>query len=206
MNERHCYRVTLPKTSEAMRILGKDKFIDGAIEMAEKREAAGDPSEGPLTGILCGAFGPPCFHCSGVSEYLCDFPLAEEGRTCDRALCGICAPPHVGDKNFCHEHDEHGRKMLLFPQPKRAITPPGPPPRRRAKPLPKAPPESHRWRVRQGRGDPGSHGAVLTGWEPEIDARRFAAKVGGYVETWAEFVKLWRSLYPLAPKKPRGSR
>lgn len=40
-----------------------------------------------------------------------------------------------------------------------------------------------------------------------MDARRFAAKVGGYVETWDEFVKLWRTLYPLASKnKPRGGR
>jgi len=153
--------------------------------------------------ILCGSLGPPCFHCGGVSEALCDFPIGEESRTCDRPLCLECAPTLDADKNYCHEHDEHGRGMLLFPQPKRALKPPGPPPRKRAKPLPKAPHESHRWRVRQGRGDPGSHGAVLTSWMPEIDARRFAAKVGGYIETWDQFVKLWRTLYPLAPKRKR---
>lgn len=105
------------------------------------------------------------------------------------------------DKNYCHDHDEHGRKMLLFLQPKRVFQPPGPAPRKRARPLPPKPAVSHRWRVRQGRGDPESYGAVLTSWMTQIEARQFAAKVGGYVETWDEFVKLWRTLYPL--KNPR---
>lgn len=196
MNDSHCYRVKLPTFAEARRILGMDPLL--GVEPVD-----GDK---PVTGILCGSLGPPCCHCGGVSEALCDFPIGEENRTCDRPLCLECAPDVGADKNYCHDHDEHGRKMLLFPQPKRAIAPPGPAPRKRAKPLPRKPAESHRWRVRQGRGDPGSHGAVLTDWMPQLDARRFAAKVGGYVETWDEFVKLWRTLYPLAPKKPRGGR
>jgi hypothetical protein len=80
------------------------------------------------------------------------------------------------------------------------IKPPGPAPRQRAKPLPKAPPESRRWRVRQGdHGHP--PGAVLTGWMSQLEVIQFAAKVGGSVETWDEFVKLWRTLYPLARKR-----
>lgn len=154
---------------------------------------------------LCGNLGPPCVHCGGVSEALCDFPLGDEGRTCDHALCLPCAPTVDADKNYCHEHDEFGRKMLLFPTPKPPPRAPGPPPPVRAKPLPKAPPESHRWRVRQSRGDPASHGAVLTGWKPELEARRFAQRVGGYIETWDQFVKLWRTLYPLKAK-PRRRR
>jgi hypothetical protein len=163
-------------------------------------EAASE-NPGP-TAFLCGSLGPPCVHCDGVSEALCDFPIGDENRTCDRALCLQCAPTVDADKNYCHEHDEHGRKMLLFPQPKIRTAAPGTAPRKRAKPLPKAPPESHRWRVRQGRGDPNSHGAVLTSWMTQIEANQFARKVGGYVETWAEFVKLWRALYPLAPRRP----
>jgi hypothetical protein len=194
--ESHCYRVKLPTNTEARRTLGMESLPLVRPDAADER----------LIGILCGALGPPCFHCGGVSEALCDFPIGDESRTCDRALCLECAPTVDADKNYCHDHDEHGRKILLFPQPKRVLTPPGPPPRKRARPLPKAPPASHRWRVRQGRGDPRSHGAVLTSWMPELDARRFAAKVGGYVETWDQFVTLWRTLYPLAPKKPRGGR
>lgn len=182
----HCYRVTLPTNAEARVLLG-------AKPHPRPEEVA---ALEPLTAILCGSLGPPCYHCSGVSEALCDFPLGDENRTCDRALCLVCAPTVDADKNYCHEHD--GRKMLLFPQPARVIAPPGPV-RLRAKPLPQKPPESHRWRVRQGRGDPASHGAVLTGWKTQFEAHRFATEVGGYVETWDEFVKLWRQLYPLAP-------
>lgn len=191
----HCYRVRLPSAVQACRIRGLEPPPARTINGIYYEAASDEP--GPAV-ILCGSFGPPCFHCGGVSEALCDFPLGDEARTCDRPLCLECAPEAGADKNYCHDHDEHGRKMLLFPQPKRVLGLPGLPPRNRAKPLPKAPPESHRWRVHQGRGDTGSHGAVLTGWKTQIEARQFAAKVGGYVETWDEFVKLWRTLYPLA--------
>jgi hypothetical protein len=206
----HCYRVKLPSLIEARRILGIAAPTPAQVEeRARLATKAGwnaaefeDDDSKSRDAILCGALGQPCFHCGGVSEALCDFPLGDVGRTCDRALCLECAPTVDADKNYCRDHDEHGRKMLLFPQPKRVVSEPDPAPRRRAKPLPKAPPESHRWRVRQGRGDPGSHGAVLTGWQTEIEARRFAANIGGYVETWDQFVKLWRALYPLK-QKPR---
>lgn len=199
----HCYRVRLPSAAGAYRMRGLEPAPARTVKGIHYEAASEEP--GPEA-ILCGSFGPLCFHCGGVSEALCDFPIGDEYRTCDRPLCLECAPDVGADKNYCHDHDEHGRKMLLFPQPRRTISPPGPSPRKRAKPLPKAPPESDLWRVRQGCGDPGSHGAVLTSWMTELDARRFAAEVGGYVETWAEFVKLWRTLYPLAADKPRGSR
>lgn len=192
----HCYRVKLPSAAAAYRSLGLTPPPARTINGIHYEAASEEP--GP-DAILCGELGPPCFHCSGVSEALCDFPLGDENRTCDRALCLECAPTVGADKNYCHEHDEHGIKMLLFLQPKRVITPPGPAPRKRAKPVPKAPPESHRWRVRQGHD-----GAVLTGWKTQIEARQFAVKVGGYVETWEQFVKLWRTLYPLKnPPKER---
>lgn len=185
----HCYRVTLPTLAEARQIRGLEPLpADHPMQEVDASDR---------TAILCGDFGTPCFHCGGVADALCDFPLGDENRTCDRSLCLTCAPTVDADKNYCHEHDEHGRKMLLFRQPERVIAPAGPAPRVRAKPLPKAPPEHQRWRVRQGRGDSASHGAVLTGWKTQIEARLFARKVGGYLETWDEFVKLWRTLYPL---------
>lgn len=186
-DSRHCYRVKLPTSTEAWRTRGLEPPSTGHPCHTDERQDA----------ILCGSFGPPCFHCGGVSEALCDFPLGDVGRTCDRPLCLECAPMVGADKNYCHAHDEHGRGMLLFPQPKRVIAEPGPAPRGRAKPLPRKPPESHRWRVRQGRGDCGAHGAVLTNWMSQIEALNFAKKVGGYVETWDEFVVLWRKLHPL---------
>jgi hypothetical protein len=215
---RHCYHVTFPTNAEARRILGISPLPD--LESAEDGAVVGIRPGHRLQGILCGKLGPPCFHCGGVSEVLCDFPLGEENRTCDRALCLHCAPnfgadgvavpvaqqlPETDYKNYCHDHDQHGRGMLLFPQP-RVISPPGPAPApARAKPLPKAPPESHRWRVRRVRQ--GAHGnppgAVLTGWTTQLEARRFAARVAGYVETWDEFVRLWRTLYPLKPREKR---
>jgi hypothetical protein len=194
----HCYRVTLPSAADGFRFRNLTPPPERTIQGIFYEAASEEP--GP-SAILCGSFGPPCFHCGGVSEALCDFPFGDENRTCDRPLCFTCAPEVAPDKNYCHDHDEHGRKMLLFQQPKRVLAAPGPAPRKRARPLPKAPPESHRWRVRQGRGDSGSHGAVLTGWKTEIEARGYAKRVGGYVESWDEFVKLWRVLYPLKPRR-----
>jgi hypothetical protein len=185
----HSYRVRLPSYAEARRIRGLEPHVpDHPVD------------DTPIRTILHGAFGPPCVHCCGVSEALCDFPLGAEGRTCDRALCLECAPTTGRDENYCREHAEHGPGMLLFqPRP----PPPKAAPRRRAQPLPRKPPEPNRWRVLQGRGDPDSYGAALTGWKPELDARRFAAKVGGIVETWDEFVRAHRALYPLAPRRRR---
>lgn len=182
------YRVTLPSYAEARHMRGLAPHTP-------------DPpvDETPIRFILHGSFGPPCVHCQGIPEALCDFPLGEEGRTCDRSLCLECAPTTGADRNYCREH-ANGHGMLLFVPP----PPPAPPPKRqRAQPLPKTPPEPNRWRVLQGSGDPDSYGAALTDWKPELDARRFAARVGGIVETWEEFVRDHRARYPLAPKKPR---
>jgi hypothetical protein len=188
MEERHCYRVKLPTAAEARAILGEDRVSKGFVDASDNQER--------IPAILCGRFGPPCYHCHGVSQSLCDFPLGDQNRTCDRPLCLECAPTVDADKNYCHEHDERGRHMLLFAQPKRVVTAPAPAPKR-ARPLPKKPAESCRWRVRKGRTNAASHGEVLTSWMPELDARRVATQVGGYVETWDDFVKLWRTLYPL---------
>lgn len=214
-DNRHCYRVRLPSEAEARRILGMEPLPARTINGHHYEAASEEP--GPMA-FLCGDLGPPCVHCGGVSDALCDFPLGDEGRTCDRALCLACAPnvgrdgrrvpeaeavPEADYRNYCHEHDEHGRGMLLFPARAPAkVAEPGPPKRQRARPLPKTPPEHQRWRVRQGRNH-ASPGAVLTGWKSELDARRFAVRVGGYVETWDEFVALWRELYPLAPRSRR---
>lgn len=195
--ERHCYRVRMPSQAEAFRILGEEPPMARIVKGIHCDAASEEP--GPAA-FLCGSLGPPCVHCGDVSEALCDFPLGEVPRTCDRALCLACAPTIDTDKNYCHEHDEYGRKMLLFPTPTLRTAVPGPAPRRRAKPLPKAPPQSHRWRVRQGHD-----GAVLTGWKTQIEARLHAGRVGGYVETWDQFVALWRQLYPLK-NPPRTKR
>lgn len=197
-SKRHCYRVRLPSEAEARRLLGIET-VPGYT-----------PREEGDYGILCGALGTPCYHCGGIPDALCDFPLGDEGRTCDRSLCLKCAPnigldgrpvplaqqlPEADYKNYCREHDEHGRNMLLFPRQARQA-PHLRAPSQRAKPLPKAPPETHRYRVRQG-----SDGAGLTGWKTEFEAHRFARRVGGYVETWEEFVKLWRDMYPLKKRR-----
>ena len=47
---------------------------------------------GEITGTLCGKLGPACVQCGAVSEVLCDFPIGEESRTCDKPLCLDCAP------------------------------------------------------------------------------------------------------------------
>lgn len=189
-----CYRVTLPGYAEARRMRGLAPHTpDHPVD------------ERPIHTILHGAFGPPCVHCQGIPEALCDFPLGDEGRTCDRSLCLECAPTVGADKNYCREH-ANGHGMLLFVPP---LPAPPPPPRKRAAPLPRTPPEPNRWRVCQVSDDPDLHGAALTDWRPELDARRFAARVGGYVETWEEFVREHRALHPLAPKpprKPKGKR
>lgn len=178
-----CYRVRMPSDSEARRILGIE--FPGYVPSEEP---------GPI-GVVCGDFGPPCFHCGGIPDVLCDFPLGDEARTCDRSLCNECAPTVDADRNYCHEHDEHGRGMLLFVRPARVLSEPGPAKPTRARPLPKAPPENLRWRVRSP-----TSGAVLSGWKSEFEAKDQARRFAGRVETWDQFTKLWRAIYPL--KKP----
>ena len=202
----NCYRVKLPCEQDARRQLGMKPHPNPHRLGIDE----------PATGWLCGRLGTPCFHCGGVPDVLCDFWLIDDGKTCDRSLCSDCAPnidstgavvppknhlPEADYKNYCREHSGAGRQLLRlpalqFPSSPRATAAAKP---ARAKPLPKAPPGNQRWRVRQG-----SDGAVLTSWTSEIEARRFAVNVRGYVETWEEFVVMWRALYPLK-SKPRRS-
>ena len=46
-------------------------------------------------------FSAPCAVCSGMSQYLCDWPMG--GRTCSKPLC----EEHrhvVGKRDYCPEH------------------------------------------------------------------------------------------------------
>lgn len=187
-SQEYCYRVVLPSLRESL-------AIRGAALPPVGSEAAGHVAESdaapPLVGWMRGRFGSPCTICGGIADALCDFPIGDEGRTCDRSICAGCAPEVGADKNYCAEHAELGPGMLLFVRPVRA-TPDGVP--SRSPRLPNKPPEDRRWRVLQ------ADGAVLTGWQNQISARRFAASHGRTVETWDEFVKRWRARYPLKTK------
>lgn len=161
-------------------------------------------ANGELVGILCGRLGPACVECGDVSSVLCDFPIGDESRTCDKPLCVRCAPTIGADKNYCTLHRENGPGLLLFPARKltdaeimeaaKAVLR-----ARRAKPVPKAPAPEHRWRVVEAR----SGWAPRSRWQTELGARRCAIG-GGVIQTWDQFVALWRQQYPLKPRgKPR---
>ncbi len=183
------YRCKLPTDAEARRILG----IREVPEYTPSNECYGHV-------FLHGDYGPACVECQDVSEALCDFPLGEQGRTCDRALCFACAPTLPGDHNYCREHAARGPGMLLFTP---AAVAPAPAQQKptRARPLPKAPPEHERWRAirRSGLGY-----AIMTAWTTEFEAHAEAKRCLGEVETWGEFVKAWRIAYPL--KNPRRKK
>jgi hypothetical protein len=161
-----------------------------------------------VTGHLCGALGPPCVQCGDVSEALCDFPLADGSRTCDRPLCFRCAPTIGADKNYCAEHSE-GHGLLLFQRPARpdelaAQMDAGRALDRklRKRPrLPKAPPAERRWRVFASHdGGP----RQISGWITELEARRIASEnATRFVESWDDFVTWHRRTYPLAPRRRR---
>ncbi len=162
-------------------------------------------ANGEFVGILCGRLGPACVQCGDVASVLCDFPIGDEGKTCDKHLCARCSPTVGADKNYCKEHQD-GHGMLLFRPRKltdaeimekakavlREI------PSRR---LPRAPAPEHRWRA-VARGD--AWGA-RTGWITELAARQYVRTYGGAdIQTWDEFVALWRQKHPLKPRgKPR---
>lgn len=201
----HCYRVNLeiatPTDRDAlMRAAGMRPYVP----------KPGDPPPPPfeptrLEGFLCGQLGDPCIQCGEVSEVLCDFPVGHEERTCDRPLCLTCAPEVGVDKNYCREHMELGPGLLLFKRPIACTWVEAPeikPPR--AKRLPKAPPPSRRWQVlKWDRGLlPSQLGLVELGWTTEANARAQAARTGGIVETWDQFVAAWRATYPLK-KRPK---
>lgn len=167
-----------------------------------------DEVTGEAIGTLCGRLGPPCFHCGAVSDALCDFPLGEEGKTCDRPLCLRCAPVVGADKNFCRDHNDQGPGLLLFRRPRRRDeviadarevieSAKARRPRRE-----RAPPEGKRWRVLQNVLHP-SGPCVLTSWMSELAARQFARRVNGSVETWEQYLAWFAERYPKPPRKPR---
>jgi hypothetical protein len=191
--QNRCYRIGHEPTIPARRV-----EIDGeAVEIPER-------SFSVESFFLCGRLGDTCVECGDVSEALCDFPIGEENRTCDKPLCSRCAPEVGVDKNFCRKHLAAGAgpNMLLFhrpevlPGPAEALAELGSRAERRPR-RPKAPPAACRWRVLQG-----SDGAALTGWKSEFEARRFAERIGGTVETWDQFVRAFRARCPLK-RKPR---
>src|SRR6185295_14738120 len=152
--------------------------------------------------------------CGDVSDALCDFPLGEEGRTCDRPLCVTCAPEVGVDRHYCREHIELGPGLLLFRRPAVIVDVQkamqevrkemeAPTARPRAKRLPKAPHPDRRWRVLEPnyRLHYSELGKPLTRWMSEASARAYAAERGGIVESWGQFVIAWRSVYPLKKQK-----
>jgi hypothetical protein len=182
--------------------------------------------EGAKIGYLCGALGPACFHCGDVADALCDFPLGEEGRTCDRPLCLRCAPEVGADKNFCREHNERGPGLLLFRRKKtqaelmnearggvvlehRSQVPP---------PRPPTPPRDKRWRAiveARAAGDGVWRLKAASVWCDEIDAAATVAylkrgehdlKLAGneraLVQTWPAFLADFRKRWP-AERRPR---
>lgn len=174
--------------------------------------------EEPIVAFICGKFGPPCA-CGAISTNQCDFPIGEENRTCDRFCCERCAPTIGHDKNFCPEHQAAGagENMVLF---KRPVTraelneaarqvledelAANPPKRPR---LQRAPKPHARWRVVKdiGCGDNLDDMTALTGWMVEAEARIHAQRLGfaHFVQTWDEYVALFRKKYPPPARKPR---
>lgn len=158
-------------------------------------------------GFLCGNLGPACVQCGDVSDVLCDYPIPDENRTCDRTLCRTCAPDVGVNKNYCSEHLELGPGLVLFRRPDRVeekavvgevgrqmLT-------KRAKRLPKAPPDGQRWCVLKD-------DVQVTPWTDEVSAKRRAADLvlrGSRAEifTWDQFVAAWRARYPLKPRSKR---
>jgi len=192
----HCYRVGGEFKIPARQV----KLDDGHVLEVPERSLTAESF------FLCGRLGDPCVQCGDVSEVLCDFPIGEENRWCDRPLCTRCAPTIEIDKNFCREHLAAGPNMLLFRRPE-VLPDPVEMLRQRTvrRPrLPKRPPADRRWRVLQFNRalQPTDLGVALTGWITEIEARAHAHQVRGIVETWDQFVVAFRARWPLK-RKPR---
>jgi hypothetical protein len=56
--------------------------------------------------IMCGGRRKhrPCALCGRPSTLLCDYPTGK-GKTCDRALCRLCAVPQAADVDWCKSHE-----------------------------------------------------------------------------------------------------
>lgn len=67
-----------------------------------------NPDGTASTGIVCGRrlTRQPCSlpGCPEGAGYLCDYPLAGQGRTCDRPLCQHHRRPIRKDRDYCPEH------------------------------------------------------------------------------------------------------
>jgi len=52
-----------------------------------------------------GASAPRCVHCGRRAGLLCDGPPRKPGdKTCDRAICDVCATPDGPDRHLCRIH------------------------------------------------------------------------------------------------------
>lgn len=202
----HCYREILEhrETRETRTTIAADGSVVTSAGEIVRTEM-----------FLCGRLGPPCEVCGAVSEVLCDFPIGEEQRTCDRPLCERCAPTVGIDKNFCPEHTLAGAgpNMVLFKRPiptreqlnkaamqglERDLAP-----KKKQRRLPRPPPPDKRWQVWQRKPQ-----CCLTRWMTQLEAYRMCHENPGKygILTWDAFVAWHRKQYPLAPRKPRKPR
>lgn len=67
-----------------------------------------------------------CSSCSGVGNWLCDFPIERAGKatTCDRPICHRCTTRISGDRDLCRAHaplwDNVADKPLVGPAARKA--------------------------------------------------------------------------------------
>jgi len=145
-----------------------------------------------------------CDRCASPQSPPAPAPLTAR-QVVDRGVLGYEAitaameasrTPRTETHDWCAEHAATGPAMLtiavLSPKPRSAPAKPPRPIR-----LGVQPPEHLRWRVRQSMKH-ASPGAVLTSWIGEVQARRMAQRVGGTVETWAE----WAAFVAAHNQKP----
>lgn len=66
-------------------------------ETAKRREYGGRIT-------LCGDFGPHCADCSGVGDYLCDYPVGDD-KTCDRPMCDRHVRVIGPNTHYCITHN-----------------------------------------------------------------------------------------------------
>lgn len=216
-----------PPRDENGKVRGAGKYMawigDDAVAEVERedthcyREKLDLPDGTTVETFLCGRLGPPCA-CGAVSEVLCDFPIGDEERTCDKPCCLRCAPTVGVDKNFCPEHMAAGagENMLLFKRPPRmselveeAQLRIESEPVRRPR-LERAPPPTARFRVvyDDGTGTDLATIRPIGFWTTREKAEADRAKYGfaHFVQTWDEYVALFRKKYPPKPRKPRPPR
>lgn len=52
---------------------------------------------------ICGVLGSHCHRCSGVGDFLCDYPVGE-GKTCDAPMCDSHAHEIGPELHYCQTH------------------------------------------------------------------------------------------------------